>query len=75
MPEQWRIEVDRDTCLGSGVCVGMAPDHFTLVEGRSSPQAETIDPDDVVIDAADSCPIEAILIRVADTGKILAPEQ
>ncbi|WP_378731357.1 ferredoxin [Nocardia brasiliensis] len=76
MAEQhWRIEVDRSTCLGSGMCTGLAPEHFTLIDGRSSPTAEIVTPDDLVIDAADSCPVEAILVRAADTGEIIAPER
>ncbi|GAA5078038.1 ferredoxin [Nocardia iowensis] len=76
MAEQhWRIEVDRSTCLGSGMCTGLAPEHFTLIDGRSSPTAEIVTPDDLVIDAADSCPVEAILVRAVDTGEIVAPEQ
>ncbi|MFI6998698.1 ferredoxin [Nocardia sp. NPDC050175] len=73
--QQWRIEVDRSTCLGSGMCTGLAPDHFTLVDGRSSPITEVVPPDDLLIDAAESCPIEAILVRSAESGEILAPEQ
>ncbi|WP_107657789.1 ferredoxin [Nocardia suismassiliense] len=71
----WRIEVDRTTCLGSGMCTGLAPNHFTLVEGRSSPLTDLVPPDDLLIDAAESCPIEAILIREEESGAILAPEQ
>ncbi|KAA8885892.1 ferredoxin [Nocardia colli] len=73
--QKWRIEVDRGACLGSGMCTGLAPEHFTLVDGRSSPIAEVVQPDDLLIDAAESCPIEAILVRAADTGEILSPEQ
>ncbi|MFI9404822.1 ferredoxin [Nocardia sp. NPDC052316] len=73
--QQWRIEVDRTTCLGSGMCTGLAPDHFTLVDGRSSPITDLASPDDLLIDAAESCPIEAIRIREEGTGTILAPEQ
>lgn len=73
--QKWRIEVDRGACLGSGMCTGLAPEHFTLVDGRSSPIAEVVQPDDLLIDAAESCPIEAILVRAADTGEVLSPEQ
>lgn len=57
------------------MCTGLAPDHFTLVDGRSSPITDLVPPDDLLIDAAESCPIEAILIREEESGAILAPEQ
>lgn len=72
--QQWRVTVERATCIGSGVCVGTAATHFTIVEERSQPNAELIDPDDAVLDAAESCPMEAILVRAAQTGEVLAPE-
>ncbi|RJO79200.1 ferredoxin [Nocardia panacis] len=72
--QRWRVEVDRNTCIGSGVCIGTAPDHFTLVDGHSSPNAELVDPDDSVTDAADFCPVEAIRVRLAHTGEVLAPK-
>ncbi len=75
MPERkWRLTVDRDTCIGSGMCVGTTPDHFTLVDGHSTPAAEIVAPDDTLVDAAEYCPVEAILIRAADSGEIIAPK-
>ncbi|MBF6126084.1 ferredoxin [Nocardia brasiliensis] len=71
--QKWQITVDREQCLGSGMCVGMAPEHFTLVDGRSSPIAETVAPDEFVVDAAESCPIEAIRVLAAGTGEVIAP--
>jgi ferredoxin len=72
--QQWRVTVDRGTCIGSGVCIGTAAVHFSLVGERSQPAAELIAPDEAVLDAAESCPVEAILVRAADTGEVLAPE-
>ncbi|WP_405162749.1 ferredoxin [Nocardia sp. NBC_01499] len=74
MDELWRIEVDRRTCIGSGMCNAIAPAHFSLVDGHSSASAEPIRPDDLVIDAVHSCPVEALRVRAFDTGKVLAPE-
>ena len=73
--QQWRVTVDRKTCIGSGVCIGTAAAHFSLVDERSQPAAELIDPDQAVVDAAESCPVEAILVRDAATGEVLAPEE
>jgi ferredoxin len=73
MSECWRISVDRDACLGSGLCAGSAPRYFRLDDGRSRPVTEVIEPDDVVLDAAELCPAEAITVTDAD-GTVLAPE-
>ncbi|GGM53411.1 hypothetical protein GCM10012275_25530 [Longimycelium tulufanense] len=70
---RWQVEVDRDACIGSGMCVGTAPDAFDLVEGRSQPLAERIEPDEQVLAAAESCPVEAIRVTDVDTGRQLAP--
>lgn len=72
--DQWRISVDRTTCLGSGMCIGVAPGHFALVDGLSSPRHEKAPPDTAVVEAAESCPVEAILITTADSGATIAPE-
>ncbi|MBU3062145.1 ferredoxin [Nocardia sp. NEAU-G5] len=72
--QQWRVTVDKGTCIGSGVCTGTAAGRFSLVGERSQPAAELIDPDEAVLDAAESCPVEAILVRAAETGEVLAPE-
>jgi ferredoxin len=54
-------EVDRDTCIGAGVCVGVAPAVFELDdEGKS----QVIDPNGadaaVLHEAAEGCPMQAI---------------
>ncbi|GAA2776450.1 ferredoxin [Saccharopolyspora taberi] len=71
----WLIDVDSDTCIGSGMCVGTAPDHFELVDGFACPRKAEIEQADEVIDAAESCPVEAISVREAATGELLAPEE
>ncbi|GAB2971792.1 ferredoxin [Saccharothrix stipae] len=70
---EWTIEVDRGMCLGTGMCTATAPDHFRLDGGTATPIKADVDPDDAVIDAAESCPMEAILVRSAD-GAVLAPQ-
>ena len=69
----WRVTVDRDACLGSGLCAGSAPRHFRLEDGRSRPIEELIEPDEIVLDAAEMCPAEAISVYDTD-GRLLAPE-
>jgi ferredoxin len=52
----------------------MAPKHFQLTGGLSAPVESEIDPEDDVVDAAESCPVEAILVAAADDGRVIAPE-
>jgi len=70
---RWVIGVDKDTCIGSAVCVGIAPGSFALDDRlRSGPVAAEIAPDEAVRDAAASCPVEAISLRDADSGNPVA---
>ena len=71
----WLIDVDADTCIGSGMCVGTAPDHFDLLDGYACPRKAEVEPADEVLDAGESCPVEAITVREAATGRVLAPEE
>ena len=66
---RWKISVDKNVCIGSAMCVAIAPGRFVLDERqRSGPVEARIDPDEVVRDAAASCPAEAIGLVDADTG-------
>jgi ferredoxin len=68
MTGRWNVRVDRDVCIGSGMCVGAAPEEFAFDEQRSRPLSESIDPDPAVRDAAASCPVEAISLTDVGTG-------
>ena len=65
---RWRLAVDPDRCIGSGMCAAIAPYHFRVDGPTSPPLAEVVDLDDAVTDAVDSCPTEAISVREAPTG-------
>ena len=62
-----KVRVDSDRCQGHTLCAMIAPDSFVLddIEGHSSAVSEDVAPDqeDVVREAAQSCPEQAILIR------------
>ncbi|MDG4827977.1 ferredoxin [Solwaraspora sp. WMMD1047] len=72
MSAGWRIGVDPRRCVGSGSCAGIAPAHFTLIDGLATPLTELVEPADEVIDAADVCPVEAITVRDS-AGERVAP--
>ncbi|MET7804067.1 MULTISPECIES: ferredoxin [Micromonospora] len=71
---EWRLHVDPTRCIGSGICAGVAPQHFVLVDGLSRPVAERIAADESVLDAAESCPLEAIVVSDLDNLRRIAPE-
>ncbi|GGK72939.1 ferredoxin [Mangrovihabitans endophyticus] len=71
---EWRLSVDRATCIGSGMCTSSAPEYFALDDsGVSRPLAERVAPDDALLDAANSCPVEAIRVQRIPDGAVLAP--
>jgi len=75
MDECWKVTVNRDTCVGSGVCIGTAPRYFRLDDNRSRPIAENVDPDEDVLAAADTCPTESIIVRDAAGNQLAPPEE
>jgi len=56
------------------MCAGSAPDYFELDStGKVRVVKDDIEPDEAVTDAASLCPVEAIRVREAASGKTLAP--
>ncbi|AXB43166.1 ferredoxin [Amycolatopsis albispora] len=62
----WQVEVSATDCIASGMCAALAPEHFVLEGEHAEPVASEIEPDEIVLDAADSCPVQAILVRDGD---------
>ena len=61
---KWRVEVSK-TCISSGICLGVAPDHFEFVGVRARPTAGLIHDAEhagLLMDAADACPVGAISV-------------
>ena len=66
----WRVSADTTLCTSSGICLRTAPGRFQFDEAQhSSPVRALTESDDQIRDAAVSCPVEAILLTDADTGK------
>ncbi|MEU4780472.1 ferredoxin [Micromonospora sp. NPDC023633] len=68
----WRLVVDSKRCISSGFCVGSAPEHFAM-DPVSRPLADVVAPSDLVVEAADFCPVEAISVFDVQTGTQIAP--
>ncbi|WP_406281866.1 ferredoxin [Embleya sp. NBC_00896] len=76
MGDRWRVEVDRSVCIGSGMCIGSAPADFKLDAGRQAhPRTEETDASDAIMEAAESCPVEAIsILRLSDGATVFPPD-
>jgi len=57
-----RVVVDQDACIGCGTCEGVCPEVFRLneEEGKSQVIKPEGGPQDLIQEASDSCPMEAI---------------
>ena len=65
----YRIEIDRDTCMGSGVCSVYAPDTFDIDdETKSTVINPAGNPIEQIEEAARGCPTGAIKIVRTTSG-------
>lgn len=71
--DMWQVSVNRDICLGSGMCISAAPNYFRMEAGRSTPARPLVPPDPELEDAAELCPVLAIRVRRATDGTLIAP--
>lgn len=59
-----RAHVDESTCIGCGICEGIAPDVFQMEDGVSKVIGDvTEDNQASVQEAVDSCPVDAITLE------------
>jgi ferredoxin len=62
--------IDEGACIAQGDCVDVAPQVFQL-DDRAS--VIGTGPDELLLQAAENCPVEAITILDADTGEHVYP--
>ena len=68
-----KIKLDRDKCISAATCVAIAPNTFDLdEEGKVIFKNPKGDDEQTIIDAAKSCPTQAIEIY-DDQGKQIVP--
>lgn len=68
-----KVRVDRDLCISLGNCIAVAPTVFAFDDES---KAIVLDPssvdDNTVLEAAESCPVDAIIVE-DDKGLQLYP--
>lgn len=70
------IEYRRDICIGAATCSAIAPFTFGMDDENKAVMlvnSDEDDSDDVILAAAQSCPVFAIIIKDAETGKQVFP--
>ncbi|WP_234322652.1 ferredoxin [Streptomyces sp. NRRL S-350] len=74
------VRVDRDRCIGSGMCARSAPDSLALgADGLAAPLAEYGDRGaeltEELAEAVDFCPVEALTLHAARGGYRIDPAE
>ncbi|NUR02657.1 MAG: ferredoxin [Streptomyces sp.] len=76
MGDRWHVEVDRSICIGSAQCVHRATGAFRLDSAMQSHPAEPeTDADERILEAAENCPVEAIVITLWGSGEPVFPPE
>ena len=68
-----KFRISRGACIGNGRCVDVAPEVFALDQFN---KAVIVNPagadDEKIMDAAQACPVQAVIVT-SDDGKRLYP--
>lgn len=74
--EKLKITVDRDECIGDGLCANEAPETFEMDDDSKAIVLDaSSESRDAIVEAAKSCPVDAIKIVDKETGEQLCPEE
>jgi len=69
-----KIKIDRDACLGEGLCVTTAPGVFDLDDEEKCIVLDASAADEqTILEAAQGCPVEAIIL-MDDNGEQIFPK-
>ena len=69
-----RVFVDHDKCVGSTMCIQFTPGVFALSTRRQAVVTDAAgDTPAKIREAAEQCPVSAIVLEDADTGERLFP--
>ncbi len=71
---KYRITIKRDLCIGAASCSAIAPETFGLDDQNLAYIKEgEWDEDELILAAAQSCPVFAIIIEDLETGVQIFP--
>lgn len=74
MARKISVSVNHDLCVGNAMCVTIATKAFVLNDDRQSTPADPdSDTEELIIEAAENCPVSAITVTDADSGEQLFP--
>ncbi len=74
MARKITVSVDHDVCVGNAMCITIATKAFELNEERQAISANPDgDTEELILEAAENCPVAAITVMVDDTGEVLFP--
>jgi ferredoxin len=74
MARKLKITVDLNVCVGNAMCETFATNTFALNDDRqSSVKNPDGDPEEMVLEAAENCPVSAITVSDAESGEQLFP--
>ena len=70
LSSEWSIDIDRERCIGSGVCVMYAPDHLTQdADGTARSLGDVIGDLDSIEIAIEACPTGALAVTPRRTHR------
>ena len=73
-PGKLSVSVDHNLCVGNQMCISIATKALTLNDDRQAIPADVdADTEEIIIEAAEQCPMAAISVMVAETGEQLFP--
>ena len=73
--QKLNIIIDREECIGDGMCVNEAPETFELDdEDKAVLKDGSTDEREAILDAARCCPVNVIKVIDKETGQQLYPD-
>lgn len=73
---KYKIQVDREECIGDELCCSEAPCTFEMDDdGIATVINAEGDTPDCIRTAAESCPVDAITLHDAESGEKVYPEE